>query len=45
MNDLLLFAAGFGVFLLVLVALGVVGNSWDSRERRDARNRNPRAGR
>ena len=35
-----LFLAGLVVFLVVLLALGIVADSWDSRERRDAERRN-----
>lgn len=37
MTDIQLFAAAMGVFLLGLVVLGVIADSWD---RRDARQRN-----
>lgn len=36
----MLFLAGLAIFLFALVALGVLADSWDSRERRDARRRN-----
>ena len=36
------FVAALGVFLILLVVLGICADSWDARElRRDARRRNP----
>jgi hypothetical protein len=34
------FLIGMALFLFLLVVLGICADSWDSRERRDARRRN-----